>query len=425
MQRIYKFFSKRINATYQEEFNRSLYRSNLEKNFLMCFVVLLFALLLLPLEWMRYREGTLFVQTDYKIFLGLHIGLLLLAIPLLLSQMMIAKLHAGEPFRRFPVISVTIVLLSFILLSIDYLTLWQRMTTATYPIFILFINSVIVMSHRNRWAFNLLSISLISFIIFDTCKGHEVLTYINILQSLAMTITAFVIGTHQLNSAIRQFTFEKLLTAQQQKSDELLLNILPESVVTELKENGNIQAQTFDNVTIMFCDFVDFSKICQQHPAEILVETLNFYFKKFDEIIGNYAIEKIKTIGDAYLCTSGVPTPNAQHAQQTVNAAIAIRDFVLAEAEKRKKSGALYFDIRIGIHSGKVVAGIVGTKKFAYDIWGDSVNVAARLQTAATVNSILLSKNTEDLLEQHHSNTFKAELDLKNVGKIKVYEVAN
>jgi class 3 adenylate cyclase len=423
MQSIYKFFSRRIALAYRQEFDARLFRYNLEKTFLMCFVALLFVLLMLPLQYWRFQDGSIFIRIDFQFFLLLHLLLSLLIFPLLVSKKMVKRLHSNQKVKRFPVITITVVIMSVALLGIDFLTLGIRKTTTTYPIFILFINSVIVMSHRNRWAFNLLGLGVIVAMIFYTCKGSEVVTFINILQSLAITVTAFVIGTHQLNSEIRQFTFEKLLTEQQQKSDDLLLNILPESIVVELKENGKVKAQGFENVSIMFCDFVNFSKICQQYPAETLVETLNFYFKKFDEIIDFYPIEKIKTIGDAYLCTAGVPSPTTAHATHILNAAIDIRHFIVTEGERRKKNNQLYFDIRIGIHSGKVVAGIVGTKKFAYDIWGDAVNVAARLQNAAAVNGILLSENTLQYLDNQHAITFKAEMELKNIGAVKLYEV--
>src|SRR5690606_33055214 len=164
------------------------------------------------------------------------------------------------------------------------------------------------------------------------------------------------------------------LQEEEQKSEDLLLNILPYETADELKKYGRTKARRYEMVTVMFSDFKDFSQIASQMEPEQLVQEIDFCFRKFDEIIGNYGLEKIKTIGDAYMCAGGIGIQNDTiEACNVVAAAIDIQAFMSQMAEDKKKRGQPYFEARIGIHSGPVVAGIVGIKKFAYDIWGDTV----------------------------------------------------
>jgi adenylate cyclase len=211
----------------------------------------------------------------------------------------------------------------------------------------------------------------------------------------------------------------KLLGKEKQKSEDLLLNILPSEIADELKDRGATTAKHFDEVTVLFTDFVNFTGAGERMGTQKLVEELHNCFKAFDEIIGRYNIEKIKTIGDAYLAVSGLPVPDDRHAQNVMNAAIEIRSFML----QRKKEGHDTFEIRIGIHTGPVVAGIVGVKKFAYDIWGDTVNTAARMEQKSEAGKINISQTTYELVKDKFSCTYRGEVDAKNKGMLKMYFV--
>jgi len=208
------------------------------------------------------------------------------------------------------------------------------------------------------------------------------------------------------------------LKEEKKKSDDLLCNILPEEIAEELKQKGHSDARLFDNVTVLFADFVDFTKAGESMTPQTLVNELHACFKAFDEIIGRYQIEKIKTIGDAYLAVCGLPMPVADHAAQIVQAAIEIRDFMAA---RHAAKGAATFEIRIGIHSGPVVAGIVGVKKFAYDIWGDTVNTAARMEQNSTAGFVNLSEATYQLVKDNFACTFRGDIHAKNKGALKMY----
>jgi adenylate cyclase len=207
------------------------------------------------------------------------------------------------------------------------------------------------------------------------------------------------------------------------RSDELLLNILPSEVAEELKGKGSAAARHFNEVTVMFTDFKNFTQISENLSAEELVSELDFYFKAFDDIITKHNIEKIKTIGDSYMCAGGLPVANETHAEDVVRAAIEIQQFMYAHVRQMEEKGKEPFVIRIGIHTGPVVAGIVGIKKFAYDIWGDTVNVASRLETSGVPGKVNISGSTYALIKDKFSCTHRGKIQAKNKGEIEMYFV--
>lgn len=213
----------------------------------------------------------------------------------------------------------------------------------------------------------------------------------------------------------------RIIAYEKKRSEDLLLNILPFEVAEELKDKGEADAHYYEKVTILFTDFEGFTKLSEKmKPSEIISE-LNFCFKAFDAIIEKYNIEKIKTIGDAYMAVSGLPVANPDHAINVVKAALEIRDFILEYKEQKKREGKVYFEMRIGINSGEVVAGIVGVKKFAYDIWGDAVNVAARMETNGVVGKVNISETTYELVKNDIETEYRGEIEVKGKGSIKMY----
>ena len=211
------------------------------------------------------------------------------------------------------------------------------------------------------------------------------------------------------------------LSNEKRKSDELLLNILPVEVAEELKQNGRTNAKTYSMVTVMFTDFKDFTDVSEKVSAELLVAEIDYCFSAFDRIIQNYKVEKIKTIGDAYICAGGMPVLNFTHAVDMVNAAIDIRDFMEVRKKEKESKGEIPFVIRIGIHTGPVVAGIVGVKKFAYDIWGDTVNLANRMESSGEVGKINISGATYELIKNAFQCVHRGKITAKNKGEIDMY----
>tara|TARA_R110002153_G_scaffold97454_1_gene232205 strand:+ start:3371 stop:5143 length:1773 start_codon:yes stop_codon:yes gene_type:complete len=212
-----------------------------------------------------------------------------------------------------------------------------------------------------------------------------------------------------------------IIEKEMARSERLLVNILPEETARELKEFGKVKAKKFESVSVLFTDFEAFTAASEHVDPELLVTRLGYYFTAFDDIIEKYGLEKIKTIGDAYMCAGGLPFPIEDHAIKMVKAAFEILQFV--EEAKSEKETDFSFNVRIGINTGPVVAGVVGSKKFSYDIWGDTVNVASRMETFSDSGKINISKNTYNLVKDVFDCEFRGQIEVKNKGLMSMYFV--
>ena len=214
----------------------------------------------------------------------------------------------------------------------------------------------------------------------------------------------------------------KIINEEKERSEKLLLNILPKETANELKEKGRVEAKKFESVTVLFTDFKGFTRYSQNLTPEQLVQSVDYYFSEFDKIIERHGLEKIKTIGDAYMCAGGLPFPSSDHPKRMVEAAFEIARFI-EKTKNSEQNGVAHFDIRIGINTGPVVAGVVGTKKFAYDIWGDTVNVASRMESNSEPGRINISEFTYELVKDHFECSFRGEIDVKNKGMMRMFFV--
>jgi class 3 adenylate cyclase len=210
---------------------------------------------------------------------------------------------------------------------------------------------------------------------------------------------------------------------QRERSDELLLNILPEETAEELKTTGKANAKLVSHVTVLFTDMKDFTRISEELSPTELVAEINECFSAFDKIMERYGVEKIKTIGDAYMAAGGLPSPNETHAYDVVSAALEIQQFMDERGKQKRAEGKEPFEIRIGIHTGPVVAGIVGIKKFAYDIWGDTVNIASRMESSGEAGKVNISASTYELINQTFNCEYRGKIEAKNKGNIDMYFV--
>ena len=235
----------------------------------------------------------------------------------------------------------------------------------------------------------------------------------NILISLfiILGLTTIILGT--------LYWYYRTIAREKKRSENLLLNILPAETAKELKRNGKVDAVKFDEVTVLFTDFVEFSKSAEHVEPEQLVKSIDYYFKGFDEIATKYDLEKIKTIGDSYMCACGLPTANPAHARNVINAAKEM--IALVQNELNAEDDLSHFDVRIGIHTGPVVAGIVGIKKWQYDIWGDTVNIASRMESKSEPGRINLSETTYQKIKDEFSCEYRGEIEVKNRGILKMY----
>lgn len=215
------------------------------------------------------------------------------------------------------------------------------------------------------------------------------------------------------------------LREEKKRSDDLLLNILPAEVAEELKRTGMAEARHFDQATVLFTDFKGFTTMSEQVPPTVLLAELNTCFRAFDGIIARHGIEKIKTIGDAYMCASGLPDPTTSTPVAVVHAALEMQAFMRQRKAEREVSGELGFIMRAGIHTGPVVAGIVGVKKFQYDIWGDTVNTASRMESSGEVGHVNISESTYDLVKSEPGLTFtpRGKVQAKGKGEMEMYFV--
>ena len=251
--------------------------------------------------------------------------------------------------------------------------------------------------------------------------GQQQLAMLHLLSSQIVTSLENALLYDDLENRVQTRTDE--LRQQKERSDRLLLSILPEAVADELKLHGRATARRFDDVTVLFTDFVNFSRVSEQMEPEELVSELDYCFREFDRISGSFGLERIKTIGDAYLCVGGLPGFEGDHTLRAVRAGLAMLNFMADHYARRQASGKPACMIRIGLHNGPVVAGVVGDRKFAYDIWGDTVNMAARVEQNSEAGRVNVSGHTWSLVKDQFNGTFRGKIMVKNKGEVEMYFV--
>ncbi len=235
-----------------------------------------------------------------------------------------------------------------------------------------------------------------------------------LLLVVALAVLAIAAGLLWLYFASRRKN--RIIEQERRRSEELLLNILPLAIAEELKTNGKASARFYEQATVLFTDFKNFSHTASEMEPQALVNALDRCFRAFDEIAGRYGLEKIKTIGDAYMCAGGLPLADPGHPRRAVQAALEMQAWL-------KAAGTPFQGARIGLHTGPVIAGVVGAKKFAYDIWGDTVNIAARIETKGETGRVNLSQATYDLVKGEFKCTHRGKVPAKNIGDVDMYFV--
>lgn len=246
-----------------------------------------------------------------------------------------------------------------------------------------------------------------------------------ILASSGILLTLLLLVLFLISRRNRRSLKDKnrLIEEERERSDELLRNILPANIAAELKQYGQATTRKYEEATVLFSDFKNFSKIAEQLSPEELVEELDRCFKGFDFIIGHYEeIEKIKTIGDAYMCASGLNDRKVMPGNM-IKAALEMQEFLEEQKQEKIRLGKPYFEARIGVHTGPVVAGVVGVTKFAYDIWGDTVNIASRMETNSQPGRVNISEATYNLVKYQFECEYRGKMQAKNKGMIDMYFV--
>jgi class 3 adenylate cyclase len=218
---------------------------------------------------------------------------------------------------------------------------------------------------------------------------------------------------------------KKIIEDEKERSEKLLLNILPFETAEELKEKGSATPKHYDMVSVLFTDFKGFTTIAEKLTPQQLVEELNQCFLEFDRIIDKHNLEKIKTIGDAYMCAGGIPVANQTNPIDIVKAGLEIKEYMEKLKLNREALGKDYWELRIGIHTGPVIAGVVGKNKFAYDIWGDAVNTASRMESSGIPGQVNISGTTYELIKDQFHCIHRGKIQAKNKGEIDMYIVEN
>ena len=234
-----------------------------------------------------------------------------------------------------------------------------------------------------------------------------------IISALFLLISA--VGLYRRIVYVRRA--KTVIENEKKLSDKLLLNILPTEIAEELKKKGRADARNFEMVSILFTDFKEFTQVSEKLSAEELVGEINTCFKPFDVICVKYGIEKIKTIGDSYMAAGGLPVTTDDSVKNTVLAGLEMAEFMINRKQEREAEGNIYFEMRVGIHTGPVVAGIVGVTKFQYDIWGDTVNTASRMENSGEVGKVNISRSTYELIKEDPTFKFQSRGKVKVKGK--------
>lgn len=298
-------------------------------------------------------------------------------------------------------------------------------------LFILTLLAVVPVKRRS--VLIVLGAALSTFFIVGYIKGmsFQTLTARYSLQDLMSAVVVAVIFVYLMDkkryeSWLKSKKIEEQsaeLKRDKEKIDKLLLNILPAAVARELKDEGRVKPVFFPSATIAFTDFVGFTEIAEKLTPDQLVWELHELFTGFDRIMDKYGLEKLKTIGDAYMYAGGVPSMNETHAMDAVLGALEIQSLVDKVNREKASSGRPVFEIRIGMNSGPLMAGVVGEKKFVYDIWGDSVNLANRMESSGCKGKINISESTHILIKDYFETEARGRIVAKNKGTVEMYFV--
>jgi adenylate cyclase len=215
----------------------------------------------------------------------------------------------------------------------------------------------------------------------------------------------------------------KNLDLEREKSDRLLLNILPQGVASELKRDGEVKPLYYESASVLFTDMVGFTQIAEKLPPSALIEELDRCFSIFDGIQKRNRLEKIKTIGDAYMAVGGIPAPNRTHSVDCVLAALEIQRYMRSMMETKKAANEPHWQVRIGINTGPLVAGVIGREKFAYDVWGDTVNTASRLESSGSAGRVNISRATYENVKNFFECEPRGKIAAKGKGELEMYFV--
>ncbi|HEB31496.1 MAG TPA: hypothetical protein ENI15_11580 [Spirochaetes bacterium] len=242
-------------------------------------------------------------------------------------------------------------------------------------------------------------------------------------NALAIVFAVLLFAEIQERLQFKRFRADLIAKFEKKKADSLLQIILPEKVITDYKKRGVSEPVYYDSVSVLFTDFVSFTQIAEKMSPGELVSELDGCFSYFDNMVERYNLIKLKTIGDAYMCAGGLPEVNNTHSVDIIMAALEIHAFMMQTKKFKKELKETYWELRIGIHTGPVVAGVIGERNFSYDIWGDTVNTASRMESSGVAGMINISSDTYWFVKRFFSCEHRGKLKVKGKGKLDMYSV--
>jgi len=278
-----------------------------------------------------------------------------------------------------------------------------------------------VQGHSTIAAFLICLIPTLAMFVLEYLKPTMMTAHASPNERLLDVASNFIFA--QFFTGIVVLVLARNLNQERKKSDRLLLNVLPESIAEELKRTDRVVPLHYDSVSVVFTDFVGFTNIAEKMTAEELIAELDSCFRSFDDIARRHQLEKIKTIGDSYMAAGGIPTANKTNAVDCVLAAFEIARFMAELKIKKESENKPFWQLRLGIHSGAVVAGVIGDEKFAYDVWGDTVNTASRMESSGVADQINVSGATYELVKDFFLCEHRGKVKAKNKGEIDMYFV--
>jgi class 3 adenylate cyclase len=257
-------------------------------------------------------------------------------------------------------------------------------------------------------------------------SGLAIIIYLIVFSLIIWTVynllnLGFARNHYMLEQIINKRTEDLII--EKEKTEALLANVLPKNTASEIMEKGKATKIKYNFVTVLFSDIQGFTKIAEETNPEILIDELDKFFFYFDSVVEKYGIEKIKTIGDAYMCAGGIPEKNRTNPVEVILAALEMKGYMTKLKETSELEGMRYWDIRIGIHTGTVVAGVVGQKKLSYDIWGDTVNTASRMESSGEAGKINISGTTYEFVKEFFTCEYRGKMPVKYKGELEMYFV--
>lgn len=390
-----------------------------------CGRILFAASLITTFAWLPYLPLDSRLHPEEPMLMYIRIGLSLISLTIFV-------LHLT---RRFPQCNLLFlhIIGAYLVVSSGLIAALTRADSAYLGGYVFLLTLVAVVPAHKLVALLVIAASLATFSVAGYFKGMSFQTtearygFQNLLSAASVAVVfIFLLDKMRFTSWLKSRTIEgqaRELQSDKERIDKLLLNILPANVAGELKDKGSVLPVFYPSVTIVFTDFIGFTKIAEKLTPDQLVSALDELFSKFDRVMDKYGLEKLKTIGDSYMYAAGLPLANHTHAIDALLGAIEIRSLVDAANREKIGLGRPIFEIRIGIHTGSVMAGVVGEKKFVYDVWGDSVNLASRMESSGEKGKINISDATYTRVKDLFEIEERGRIPVKNKGELRMYFV--